>query len=198
MRTDPLTTEHDAPECDWVDARLDAYVDGELAVDESDCVERHLATCETCENVARGLTDVKDALAGLPAFSCPERVLEAVRREATANDILRSPGHWRRVTAYAAALAACLLVGFGAWSIRGAYERHQAELRRERVELALAELQTTLRRRASDVGREAFEHGVAKPTRTVVTAVRDSPLGKWGATVASLVTPTNRQEADAT
>lgn len=198
MSHSPLPTERQDADCGWIDERLDVYVDGELTADECECVERHLATCEACDVLAKGLRGVKASLGGLPVLRCPERVLEAVRRDASKVEVASQPARRRRVLSWAVGLAACLLVAAGAWSIRSAVEQRQAELRRERIETALADLQSTLRQRATDVGREAFEHGVAKPTRTVVTAVQDSPLGRWGAAAASLLTPAEDDATDAT
>lgn len=194
----PLT-EHQDADCGWVDERLDAYVDGELSASEKARVERHLPSCEACSAVAKGLRGVKASLSGLPVLRCPERVLEAVLNEASKVDTASQPVRTRRAPSFAVGLAACLLVAAGAWSIRGVIERQQAAERRERIELAIADLQTTLRQRANDVGREAFVQGVAKPTRTVVTAVQNGPLGRWGAAAASLLAPSDvTDETDAT
>ena len=190
--------EHQDADCGWVDERLDAYVDSELSAFEEARVERHLASCEACGAVAAGLRGVKASLGGLPELRCPERVVEAVRREALPTEVASRPVRLRRAPSYAVGLAACLLVAVGAWSIRGAVERRQAELRREQIETALADLQSTLQQRATAVGREAFVQGVAKPTRTVVTAVQNSPLGRWGAAAASLLAPADADETDAT
>jgi predicted anti-sigma-YlaC factor YlaD len=193
----PPTERQDA-DCGWIDERLDLYVDGELSAFEEARVERHLSSCEACGAVVTGLRGVKASLGGLPVLRCPERVLEAVRREALPTEVASQPLRTRRLSNYAVGLAACLLVAAGAWSIRGAVERRQAEQRRERIEMAIADLQTTLRQRATDVGREAFVQGVAKPTRTVVTAVQNGPLGRWGAAAASLLAPEEADETDAT
>lgn len=193
----PPTERQDA-DCGWVDERLDLYVDGELSTFEEARVERHLASCEGCGAVVAGLRGVKASLGGLPELRCPERVVEAVRREALQTEVASRPVRMRRAPSWAVGLAACLLVAAGAWSIRGFVERRQAEQRRERIEMAIADLQSTLRQRATDVGREAFVQGVAKPTRTVVTAVQNGPLGRWGAAAASLLAPAEADETDAT
>jgi len=193
-----IPTENDPPECGWIDERLDAYIDGELATTDRDRVERHLATCDVCDAVATGLRGVKASLNEMPVLRCSERVLEAVRREASKTEVANQPVRRRRAIRFTIGLAACLLVTAGAWSIRGAVERRQAELRREQIETALADLQSTLQQRATDVGREAFVQGVAKPTRTVVTAVQNGPLGRWGAAAAGLLAPADADETDAT
>jgi anti-sigma factor RsiW len=192
---DSLTpTENDLPDCGWIDQRLDAYVDGELATTECDRIERHLASCDVCDAVATGLRGVRTSLNGLPVLRCPERVLEAVRSAASRAEVAQQHVRPRRTLSFAIGLAACLLVAAGAWSIRGIVERRQAEERREQLETALADLQSTLRQRATDVGREAFVQGVAKPTRTVVTAVQNGPLGRWGAAAANLLAPVDADE----
>jgi len=198
MNHSRLSTEDYAPNCGWVDERLDAYVDGELSAFEESRIERHLPNCDACSDVAKGLRGVKASLRGLPELNCPERVLAAVRREAAPKEVASRSARTRRSQSFAVGLAACLLVAAGAWSIRGAVERRQAEQRREQVRTALADLQSTLRQRATEVGREAFVHGVAKPTRTVVTAVQNGPLGRWGAAAANLLTPADVDETDAT
>jgi anti-sigma factor RsiW len=193
----PPTERQDA-DCGWVDERLDLYVDGELSAFEEARVERHLAGCEACGAIAAGLRGVKASLGGLPELRCPERLVEAVRLEALPTDVASRQVRMQRAPSWAVGLAACLLVAVGAWSIRGVVERRQAAERRERIEVAIADLQATLRQRATDVGREAFVQGVAKPTRTVVTAVQNGPLGRWGAAAASLLAPAEADETDAT
>ncbi len=188
---------HHDRDCGWIDQRLDAYVDGELSAFEEARVERHLPHCEACQAVAEGLHGVKASLGALPVLRCPERVLEVVRSETFKSPVASRSASRRRAPSWAIGLAACVLVAAGVGTIRGVVERRQAELRRQQIETTLADLQATLQQRAAEVSREAFVQGVAKPTRTVVSAVQDSPLGRWGAAAASLLAPV-ANETDAT
>ncbi len=191
------STEHNSPDCGWVDERLDAYFDGELSADDCDGVERHLSSCEACDATSKAIGGVRTSLRGLPMLRCPNRVLVAVRSEASKFEVASRRVRERRVRSVAVGSAACLLLAVGVWSVRGAIEKRQEGRRRAQLESDLVELRSTLSRQVTDVSREAFEHGVAKPTRTVVTALESSQLGRWSAQAVGYLRTTTHDGVDA-
>ena len=97
--------------CDEMRARLDAYIDGELTMDEMRAVEAHAAGCEACGRELTAAKFVRDALGELGdevAVPLPAHVgwQRAVRAEAK-----RGSNRRRMRAVYAAAAALVLVIG---------------------------------------------------------------------------------------
>ena len=102
-------------DCDGVDERLEAFVDGDLSSFELRAVEAHLKGCPDCLEVLEHARQVRAELRSLPSFELPDRVVRAAsasidqrsrRREGPA-----AFSHWwRRVPTFVAAAAAIVLV----------------------------------------------------------------------------------------
>jgi mycothiol system anti-sigma-R factor len=101
--------------CTDVQARLHAYVDGELAVGEIAAIDAHCAECRQCEALARGERDFRLLLRRQPREAAsPElraRIVGRIRREAR----LTQWRPWLLVPAVAVAAAVVLMVALP-WS----------------------------------------------------------------------------------
>lgn len=81
--------QHDA---DWMDERIEAYLDGALPVDEQAAFERQLHTDATWDTELRLARQIRSGLRALPAPMCPPHVTNAVlaevqrRREASRSE----------------------------------------------------------------------------------------------------------------
>ena len=84
------------------DTRLDEYLDGELAGDDRQAVETHLAACSGCRKELDELRRLEQVLLSRPPGSVPEpeRFVRGVRARSR-----RSVGRWQ------AAVAAVLMIG---------------------------------------------------------------------------------------
>jgi anti-sigma factor RsiW len=78
---------------------LSAHLDEELTADEMALVTSHLETCADCTAELVAISDVRDAVRGLPMLDAPIPLLPAARR----------PSRW--IGAVASAAAAVLAVG---------------------------------------------------------------------------------------
>lgn len=70
--------------CSWIQARIEAYVDGELHGDELSAVEGHLAACDSCSRELDLARSLVNELRALPALECPETVAEEAAARAGA------------------------------------------------------------------------------------------------------------------
>ena len=66
--------------CDDVKKRMDAWIDGELAPEESQEIDRHLRGCSGCRREAEDLGQIVTALAELPTITAPSRLTRKTRR----------------------------------------------------------------------------------------------------------------------
>jgi anti-sigma factor (TIGR02949 family) len=103
-------------ECKEARARLDAYVDGEMAEAERAALRDHLAGCSDCAPGAAALQRLREEIRReAPIYRAPEalrsRIRFALRREAAASAPMaaRAPG-W---LAYAASILLAVAVGSG-------------------------------------------------------------------------------------
>jgi anti-sigma factor (TIGR02949 family) len=71
--------------CEAIQAKLQAYLDGQLPPAEGQAVEAHLGTCEACTEDLTLLRQVDEALATFPIQEAPQgltaRIMEQVRAE---------------------------------------------------------------------------------------------------------------------
>ena len=64
--------------CEAIRPLLHARLDGELAREQAEAVEAHLAACAACRTVAVGLEAVQIGLRGLPEVPLPAAALEEI------------------------------------------------------------------------------------------------------------------------
>ena len=103
------------------EAQVDAYLDGELAVDDARQLETHLAQCPECARFRDRRVELRAAIvAGVPTFQAPAALRERIR--AAARGTSPSARASRRFTARnlwrPLALAASLaVVALGSWTL---------------------------------------------------------------------------------
>ena len=98
--------------CDEARAQVSAYLDGELGLESSLAVERHLSECAGCAALLRRRTALSSVIASsVSPASCPEEVRDSVERMiGTAARTARPrilPGSWRWASVAAALVVAC-------------------------------------------------------------------------------------------
>lgn len=76
-----MKTHDAAPRPDWMDARIEAYVDGDLPADERAAFEQQLAESPHWQTQVRHARRIRDALHALPELTCPPQVTDAVLHE---------------------------------------------------------------------------------------------------------------------
>jgi anti-sigma factor RsiW len=65
--------------CEWMQERIDAYLDGDLSPVESSVADQHLARCPGCAEELQLARQVAGSLRALPAVPCPDSIPDAVR-----------------------------------------------------------------------------------------------------------------------
>jgi anti-sigma factor RsiW len=68
----------------WAPGQMSDYLDGELAANQQQRIERHLLECRECRRLLRGLRQTLSALARLPPLSGEEdalRIAASVRTQ---------------------------------------------------------------------------------------------------------------------
>jgi anti-sigma factor RsiW len=87
-------------------ARLSAYMDGELTAAERAAVEQHLAACSTCAATLRDLQLISQAVRGFPAPSVDAKLLQKLHKNV--DQVGRRPVE--RFVGLLSGVAACLAV----------------------------------------------------------------------------------------
>jgi len=125
---------------DRFQTRLSEYVDGELAPNEHELVERHLDDCAECAGIADDLRAVRARAAGLPGRRPATDLWSGIEARIAAHDGARTTrlephhGMGRRIVLSvpqlaAAALALASLSAAGAWlTLRGTAEPRGAAM----------------------------------------------------------------------
>jgi hypothetical protein len=125
---------------DDLEADLSAYLDGELSEQRTREVERWLAESEPARQMLEELRAVSGRLAGLPRLAAPEQLAASMSAHAQRRLLLNRLTTTRRsqgfrllaqMSAAAAALVACVLVGWQVLDWRGESGPSQAKLRGE-------------------------------------------------------------------
>ena len=166
-------------------ADLSAYLDGELPEEQARRVERQLEQSDECRQTVEQLREVSDLLANLPRHRAPEELTTAMRRRAERRELLeetRSAGGGRvlklmvRLTAAAAVLTACVLVG---WQV-GRRDRAPAVYNPGAKEHTVAsKAEPDLTRRAGKRGRIEIGTAIeAQPTPALAVADKDEKLSE--------------------
>ncbi len=90
---------------------INDYVDGSLDRPAAADVDRHLAGCGSCRELAADLRAVRDASRALPPLAPPAHLWEAIERATAADGRTRSTWTWR-AAALAASVVVAALVGW--------------------------------------------------------------------------------------
>jgi hypothetical protein len=112
-------------ESDNIEAKLAAYIDGQLPESERAEIEKYLANNPQQAQVLRDLTHGRELLAGLEKASAPPEIMEAMQASLERAQLLERPveeeastgrGRWRQVFAIAAILVLAVgLAGLVYW-----------------------------------------------------------------------------------
>jgi anti-sigma factor (TIGR02949 family) len=97
-------------DCEWVEERIELYLDGEVAQDEASAIEQHADRCSACAaeiDLARSITS---ELRALPSHKAPADIVERAEAAARAAAASSSPSLRERAVA-----------SLGAW-VRGHFE----------------------------------------------------------------------------
>jgi anti-sigma factor (TIGR02949 family) len=127
-------------ECGEARARLDPYLDGELAESERGPLRDHLAGCADCAAAATAFERLRDGIRReTPSYRAPaalrRQIRAAVRREAASSSAWRAPG----MLAYAASLLLAVALGAGGgWLASG--QRQQDAIAAEAIDSHLRSL----------------------------------------------------------
>lgn len=78
--------------CEQVQKRIDAYLDGETLEDESRQLRRHVQHCPECSVRFGRLIEVGQSLSDLPDIAAPEGLVSGVLRELSARDTASPDG----------------------------------------------------------------------------------------------------------
>lgn len=159
-------------DCGEVRAGLDAFVDGDLGVEETVRFERHLEGCPSCREELEMARAVKRELAALPQLDAPHRVVQEVlataRREGRRQGARWSFPRPAPVLALAAAVALAIALSL-IWR-QGEIWRGAAPEIVETTSPADPEVQ-----RAADEARLAFAY-MSRATRRAGLEIRDGVI----------------------
>jgi anti-sigma factor RsiW len=147
---------------------LEAYLDGDLPVEESFRLQRHLEGCPSCAAELVLAEKIQRELRTLPLPDCPPEVLEKVR-QAGRGEVVPFPRRERTLGRRIAAVAAALVLSVGG----GALFVHFQQVQRERQQIAQAELEARYalamigkvsRRTGLDLRDQILQKHVVDPT----------------------------------
>jgi anti-sigma factor RsiW len=93
-------------DCEWVQDRIDLYIDGDAGGDEALALEQHAAGCEDCTSEIDFARALKSELRALPAHTAPAGVVERAQAAARAAAASSSPPLRERVAAFLGAQVA--------------------------------------------------------------------------------------------
>lgn len=176
--------------CEWVQERIDAYLDGDLSPAETAIADLHLTRCAACADELQLARQVAGSLRALPAQICPDSIPEAVRERIGAAGsahwgVKPWPWYyrwqeWFKRPAVVGVLTAVLFVVITA--ILGEQKKPeplytQAEIEAAELDakIALAYLGRCTDRAGAALRNNVFEDGVVAP---IMRAVRRQHTGK--------------------
>ena len=86
--------------CEWVQDRIDLYLDGEAGPDETVALEQHAAACTDCAAEIAFARLLTSELRSLPAHTAPAGIVERAEAAARAAAASSSPSLGERVAAF--------------------------------------------------------------------------------------------------
>jgi anti-sigma factor RsiW len=169
--------------CEWMQERIDAYVDGDLSPAESAVADMHLTRCAACAEELHLARQVAGSLRALPAVRCPDSIPEAVRARIGAAGSVRwgvKPWPWYyrwqeffKSPAVIGVATALLFVVITA--VMGNQQKPQPAYTQAEIEeaeldakLALAYLGKYTHRAGKTVRDDVFEQGLIAPIMRAV------------------------------
>jgi anti-sigma factor (TIGR02949 family) len=169
-------------DCTWVEEHIEAYVDRELAREDTNALEKHLAACGHCRRELALAERVRSELRALPELECDDRVtdevigqIEGPRHRAP----LRSPSWWLggRLRPALAVAAAVLIITASVVFVQlrrgqARYTPDQIERAEKALRWTFAYLNEVSRQSGEAVRDEVFEAGVIEPVQRAVGSQR--------------------------
>ncbi|HXV78046.1 MAG TPA: zf-HC2 domain-containing protein [Candidatus Polarisedimenticolaceae bacterium] len=164
-------------DCQWTLDRLDDYLDGELARDETSAIRRHLADCTRCCSSERALRGLLERAASLPRAIDPPRELwpEIERRLAVAGRRAGGPGAtWGRPTkgAWISGLLAASLLAVG---LAAGYLLRGTELRPTQVPARASSSSPAIRTAVGAGDLVLAEQAIVEAERELRTLLDERP-----------------------
>lgn len=100
--------------CDKHEDLIARFLHGELLLQEKEELERHLAVCDSCENLYREISDLDRLLREMPEklLDPPSHLLAKIMASLPDAETASFARHWGRWAAAAGAVAACALLAF--------------------------------------------------------------------------------------
>ncbi len=165
--------------CGWIGERLEAYLDGELTPEETSLIDTHLNDCRDCAQDLEMAQRVARSLHSLPAMTCPDEVVDAVRRKtqpASSTWLQRWLDSWRRpafVGAMAVALVAVItLVGLQ-WNSPATVSAEEIAEAEIDTKWAIAKIREVGQKATQTIRNDVLERRVVKPIRrSVLNSIR--------------------------
>jgi anti-sigma factor (TIGR02949 family) len=171
-------------DCDWAEAHLDAFVDGDVQAEEEARLTRHLGTCDSCKAMLDEARDIRAQLNALPQEECPERVLAAVLARIEKEEGAKRPRRARRpfwtgqswglrlvtATALTTMLIVCIAHDSGNYLTREPAQPSAEELAlaEQQLELTLAYVGYIGRRSARAIRDDVLDLKVVTPVRAAL------------------------------
>jgi len=87
-------------DCEWVQDRIELFVDGDAGHDDAQALERHAHTCAECAADIDFARSLKSELRALPAHTAPAGAVERAEAAARAAAASSSPSLGERVAAF--------------------------------------------------------------------------------------------------
>lgn len=87
-------------DCEWVQDRIDPYLDGEAGQDDKVAIEQHAATCTDCSSEIDFARALMSELRALPAHAAPAGTVERAEAAARGAAASSSPSLGERVAAF--------------------------------------------------------------------------------------------------
>ncbi len=189
-----MSTPINPDEAAWLDARLEAHLDGALGPEETREAARLLALHPPAQEALAEAAAIRDALGRIPAYACPDHVTEAVFRRVRQEEAARRPwllsrqaerpgpswfaewlGPALRPVAAAAALSALVLASALVQPGARPVDPQLAEATRE-AQWAIAYLSEVGRKTGHTVRQDVLAERVVAPMQHAVEAALPAPV----------------------
>ncbi len=165
---------NDRHECEWMRARMDAFLDGaasDLPASEREHVARHLVSCEACGTELALAKRLRASLRGMAVPAAPAAVIERAERgiaSTRARVVALRPRAGLRRWGPAVAAAMLLVAALGIERNRRA-ERLAVEQATHEAAIAFAYVDKYARRTGAIVGNEVIEQRLLAPVEKAMS-----------------------------
>lgn len=174
-----MYTDNPHERCDWVQAVVDDYVDGNLPDKEAALLTEHCAECESCAVELELALAVKDGLDALSMIACPDEVTDRVfervsnpqpvtesRKDHALMTLLKPI--WRPVSIAAAAAAVVLMMVSVSVDTEPGPSQAEVDQALREAKYALAVINDAGRRTGAQVGTEV-RNTIVAPIKKALT-----------------------------